>query len=313
MPEKEDAVLLGPCVGELYWEGARFAPMLPYMIRNQYKNKLVKYIVLTREDRFDLYGKFADILVPLRIEGDYTEKKPECFRLIGLDNEKYQEIAMSFKEQYSQRFNIIKHLYPDIKKPAFVNKNQFPPKLMTYMYKPRQENYDLVNQYLPSDKPIIVLGSRYRNGFKRNWSKWQEFYDILFKQTDLMSEYNFIICGKKGEYVPDKYSRFYDMNNIQVGKKSSLVGILLVILERAYFCFGSQSSIPNFALLYKVEVLEFGCQKTLHTRTYNVKNTPITFIENKSYDINPNVILKNLKELLKRKRKQEKKKEKING
>ena len=61
----EDAILMGPFVGELYWEAGRFAPMLPKMYQHDRKNKIQhpKYIILTRQDRFDLYGKFADILV----------------------------------------------------------------------------------------------------------------------------------------------------------------------------------------------------------------------------------------------------------
>jgi hypothetical protein len=139
-------------------------------------------------------------------------------------------------------------------------------------------------------------------GLKEIWSKWQEFYDLLVRQSDLLQDFNFIICGKKGEYLPDKRSRFFDMNEIRLGEKSSLVGLLLVILERAFFTFGSQSAIPNMSLLLKVDVLEFGCQRALHTKTYNVTNTPITFLDNRNYDIDPQVILKNLRKLLKAKK-----------
>jgi len=299
MAEKQRAVLMGPFVGELYWEAGRFAPMLPHMIHNQYRGQNVKYIILTRQERFDLYGKYADILVPLRVNGDYSNRKPECFRLIGLRPEKYKKIAMKFKEKYSDRYKIIKHVYPDIRKPAFTNKNQFSKNLMQYTFKPRQQNYDLVNGYLPDNrKPLVVLAPRFREGFKRNWTKWDQFYDLLVKQNDLVSNFNFIICGKQGEYVPDKRGRFLDMNEIQLGDKSSLVGLLLVILEKAFFTFGSQSAIPNLSLLHKVDVLEFGCQKNLHTKTYNVTKTPITFFENKKYDIDPHFILKNFRKLL---------------
>jgi hypothetical protein len=75
----------------------------------------------------------------------------------------------------------------------------------------------------------------------------------------------------------------------------------LVILEKSIFTFGSQSAIPNISLLYGVEVLEFGCQKRLHTMTYNVNKTPITFIENKGYNIAPRKIFKKFKNLLLRK------------
>ena len=117
-----------------------------------------------------------------------------------------------------------------------------------------------------------------------------------------MKSYNFIICGKEGEYVPDPKKRFYDMNDIEVGSKSSLIGILLVILENAFFTFGSQSAIPNISLLYKVDVLEFGCQRALHTRTYNITNTPITFIDSRNYDVEPIAMIKQLRKLLQEKR-----------
>lgn len=302
MNDKQMAVLLGPCVGELYWEAARFAPLLPHMIMNQYKGRHVKYIVLTREERFDLYGKFADILIPLRVNGDYNNRSPECFKLKGMDEKEYLDIANRFKEKYAEKYKIIKHIYPNIKKGAFDNKNQFSQKELTHIYKPRQENYDLIDTYIPKDKPLVVLAPRYRDGFRRNWNRWPEFYDFLAKEKELMKNFNFVICGKKGEYIPDKKSRFLDMNEIVLGEKSSLVGLLLVILERAFFTFGSQSAIPNLSLLYKVDVLEFGCQKSLHTKTYNIKKSPITFIENKKYDIETSVILETLKKLLRAKK-----------
>lgn len=300
--EKQKAILAGPNVGELYWEGARFVPMILYKMLKQYKGKDVKLIVLTREERFDLYGKFADILVPLRIEDDYKKRQPECFRLIHFPIDEYKRVAKKFKNKYKDRFNIIGHFYPDIRKPAFLNKNQYPQKQMIYKYKPRHQNYDLVNAYIPKDKPLVVLAPRFRKGFKRNWNKWPEFYDILAKQNEMLNNFNFIICGKKGEYIPDEKSRFLDMNKIKLDRNSSLVGLLLVILERAFFTFGSQSAVPNMSLLYGVDVLEFGCQKALHTKTYNVKHTPITFFENKKYDIDPGFIFKTLRKLLNEKR-----------
>ena len=307
MNDKQRAVLMGPFAGEFYWEAGRFAPMLPYMIRNQYKGKDIKYIILTRPERFDLYGKYADILVPLRVEGDYITRKPECFRLMGLKLNMYDKIVNKFKVKYKDRYNIIKHVYPDVTKRQFENKNQFSVNSMIHKYSPRQENYNLVNEYLPKDgKPLVVLASRYRKGFRRNWDAWDQFYDMLYSNPDLMENFNFIICGKKGEYVPDKKSRFLDMNDITIGETSSLVGLLLVILENAFFTFGSQSAIPNISLLYNVDVLEFGNQKKLHTKTYNIKNAPVTFIENKGFNIDPHVIIKTLRKLLKKKKEKEK-------
>jgi len=298
----EKAILLGPFVGEMYWEAGRFAPMLPFLLLKKYKKQNIKFIVLTREERFDLYGRYADILIPLKIDGDYITKKPNCFRLDGLRPPEYENMAKTFKEQYSKRFQIIDHIYPDVTKAKFVNKNQFSTKQMIFQYKPRMENYELVNSYIPNGKPLVVLAPRYRNGFRRNWSNWKGFYDKLSTDEDLMTYFNFVICGKKGEYVPDEKNRFYDMNNIQLGEKSSTIGLLLVILQKSIFTFGSQSAIPNISLLYGIEVLEFGCQKALHTKTYNIKNTPITFIEDRQYKIEVSKIYQHFKNLLQKKK-----------
>lgn len=277
--------------------------MLPYFKRKQYYNQDIKYIVLTREERFDLYGRAADILVPLNIPGDYINKSPNCFKLNGLKLFEYNKIVGDFKKKYQKRFDIIKHVFPDVKKGSFVNKNQFSKNMMMYNYKPRKENIALVEDYLPNDgKPLVILAPRYRNGFKRNWRHWQKFYDILANNGKLMNENNFIICGRPGEYKPDEQKRFYDMNDIHLGQSSSLVGLLLVIISKSFFTFGSQSAIPNISLLYGVDVLEFGCQKTLHTKTYNVTKTPITFFENRKYDIDPSLMLKEMSKLLLKKR-----------
>ena len=299
----KNAVLFGPFVGELYWEFARFAPMLPYMKNKKYKNEDVTFIVLTRSERFDLYGRYADILVPLKIPGDYKNKQPNCFRLNELPYSNYIEYADKFKQVYEKRYKIIEHIYPNVTKAQFVNKNQFSRTKMIFDYKPRQENYDLVEMYLPNDKPIVVLAPRYRNGFKRNWNGWLEFYNKLGNDVNLLKKYNFIICGKRDEYIPDPKHRFFDMNDIQLGENSSLVGLLLVIMEKAFFTFGSQSAIPNISLIYEKDVLCFGCQKHLHTKTYNIKNTPITFFDDKQYKIDVNKVYHELKKLLLKKEK----------
>lgn len=299
-----DAVLLGPFVGELYWEFARFAPMLPYLKNKKYKDKDVKFVVLTRKERFDLYGRYADILIPLNIPGDYEGgKQPNCFRLNELPHSEYQDYATKFMQLYKKRFNILEHIYPDVSKAQFVNKHQYSRKDMIFDYQPRKENYDLVESYLPEDKPIVVISPRYRNGFKRNWNGWIDFYNKLALDKSLLNKFNFIICGKQDEYIPDPKHRFYDMNDIEIGENSSLVGLLLVIMEKAFFTFGSQSAIPNISLIYKKEVLSFGCQKHLHTKTYNIKNTPITFFDDKQYNIPVDKVYHELKKLLLKKEK----------
>jgi len=298
--KKEKAILMGPFVGEMYWECGRFAPMLPFFEFKKYKGKNIKFIILTRRDRFDLYGCYADILVPLKIEGDYGKLQPNCFRLNGYSQKEYINLAKSFYNQYSKRYKILDHIYPEVTKAKYVNKNQFPQKQMIFKYKPREENYDLINKNIPNNKPLILLAPRFRKGFKRNWPNWPQFYDLIYNDKNLMENFHFVICGKKGEYIPDKKNRFYDMAKIEMGERSSLIGLLLVLMEKAIFVCGSQSAIPNIGLLYGREVLEFGCQKSLHTITYNIKRTPITFLEDRKYKLEAKVLYKNFIKLTKK-------------
>ena len=71
-----------------------------------------------------------------------------------------------------------------------------------------------------------------------------------------------------------------------------------MVLKRSIFTCGSQSAIPNLSLLQKVEVLEFGHQKSLHTKTYNVKNTKVTFLNDPKYQIESKIVFKNLRKIL---------------
>jgi hypothetical protein len=294
----ERAILLGPCVGELYWEAARFAPLLN-TLREKHKN--VKFIVLTRPDRFDLYGRNADFLVSLKIDGDYKVYKPDCFRLIGFGEIEFNRMVKQFNTEYSKRFQILNHYYPLVDKRSFSKRNQFSFEKRHYKYFPRDENYKIVDEYIPNNKPIVVLASRFRKGFRRNWHEWQNFYDLLWNEKDLVEKFTFVICGKVGEYSPDIKDRYFDINKLKITTSSSLIGVLLVILEKAFYTFGSQSAIPNLSLLYGVDVFEFGCQKELHSRTYNIFNTNIMYFDNPKYDFKAEKAVQIFRKLLERK------------
>ena len=294
----QKAILIGPIVSEFFWEFFRIAPMLPYFRKKKYRNQDIKYIILTREERFDLYGQYSSILVPLQIPGDYKTMWPNCHRLMGLKQAEYARIAKIFNKKYSKRFQIIEHIYPNVSKAQYCNKQQYSNKTMVYEWHPRTRNIELVESYLPSDKPLVIISPRYRGDLKRNWPHWGDFYNMVAKDERLMNNFNFILCGKDGEYIPDKQKRFLDLNNIETDANSSKSGLLLATMSKAFFTFGSQSAIPNISLLYGVEALEFGNQKTLHTITYNVKKTPVTFVVDRKFNIHPKVIFKKFRQIL---------------
>jgi hypothetical protein len=306
----DKAFLFGPFVGEFYWEAARFATMIPYY-RKLHPD--TTFVIYTRPERFDLYGKYADILVPMYIEGDYHRLSPNCFRLDDYAYELYQDLAKKFKKIYSERFQIVNHLYPEIKGKFFMNKMQYSPKSMIYKYAPRSYNYEVLDNNIPKDKPIVIIAPRYRNNQrdphsikKRNWPYWVELYDMIEKSSYLMENFTFVLCGKPGEYVPDPRSRFYDINHYPVDvTRGSISGLLLALLERTKLTVASQSAIPNISLLCGVEVLEWGHQKELHARFYNPKKTPILFIDDLNYTLSPKIVLANLVTLLLKKEKKD--------
>ena len=303
--KKENAILFGPNIGEFGWELQRSAPIIPYLKRKKYKKQRdIKFIILTRQERFDLYGKFADILVPLKIPGDYEIYMPNCYRLDNFAYKEYEKIVNKFYKKYSERFNILEHIYPKIKNKLFTQKHQFPISQMIFEFSPRKRNYEIIDEHIPKDKPIIIISPRYRNNTndpssikRRNWGHWNDLYDMICN-SKLWKNFTFVICGKTDEYIPDKKDRFYDISKIKTDDNSSLAGLLLVLLETAVFTCGSQSAIPNLSLLKKVEVLEFGHQRSLHTKSYNVFNTKITFLDDRKYNIKPKIIFDQLNNLV---------------
>lgn len=85
-----NAVLVGPFLGEFFWEMFRFAPYIIYLRSRKYRNDpKTKFIILTRPDRFDLYGLYSDILCPLIIEGDGEDYIQNSYRLDNYLKEDY--------------------------------------------------------------------------------------------------------------------------------------------------------------------------------------------------------------------------------
>lgn len=290
----EKAILFSN-VSELGWEILRYSPLVSYYYKLYHKDN-IKFIIMTNKDRFDLYGEKADILVPL--PEFLNQYKADCFRLIGFKNEEYIKLMKQFKKQFEKRFNIIEHVYPNISKRNFANKNQFPIKNMIFDWKPRVENCNVINDYLPNNKPLITIAPRYRSGFRRNWPNWNEFYDLIYDNKKL-KKFNFVLCGKNPDYIPDNKNRFYDINKIELNDDISTIGLTIETIKKSILTIGSQSSIPNLSSLLGIKTLMFGHQKHLHQNIYNVKKTSICFIEDMKYNMKPQELINSMIKFLK--------------
>ena len=145
------AFLFGPFLGELSWEFYRFAPYAIYLKKH---NPDIKIIVLTREKRFDLYGKYADILIPLRIKNEDVFPQ-SSFGLEGYKMEYYDTIKKYFYEKYNKRFNIVEHFCPLTHGWRKKIKWQFPRDQMCYDFQVKRKTCDLINETVKPDDVII--------------------------------------------------------------------------------------------------------------------------------------------------------------
>lgn len=145
------ANLFGPFVGEEKWEFFRFAP---YAIALKKRRPIRKLIVLTRPSRFDLYGQYADIFVPLNLKEDRGQDK---FGLWSLDHVRYQALANMFYDKYSTKYRIVHHFYPDVRALYRRVKWQFPRIDMDYEFMPRPENAKIVESVTLGVKDFILF------------------------------------------------------------------------------------------------------------------------------------------------------------
>jgi len=287
--------ILGVHVGELGWEILRFAP---HVLWTKYKrfNGEVKLIILTRPDRFDLYGQQADILEPLIIKGDFTKYQSDCFRLTGYPIENYHALMEYLVKKYSREYEIVAKIQPAIDRFKYTEKQQLPLNQMMYKFKPRSDNFRLLDEFISNDKPCITISPRYRKQATfRNWPYWHDLYELIIN-NGLTEKINFIVCGKPPEYIPPKSNKIYNINNIKLTENSSLIGLTIASIKRSIFTVGSQSGIPNLSNLLGTPTIQWGNEKTAHTKTYNVKNTETIFIEDKKFVMEPCVIFDTIKE-----------------
>jgi len=299
----KEKVVITLMTGEMFWEFGRFAPHVIWKRHKVYKDPNIKFIVCTRPERFDIYGTIADIFVPLKIEGDGIKYIAECFRLLNFPLEYHQELVKSLYEQFKDRYDILEMITPDVEnRKNFLDKNYYPKDKIRFQYSPREQNKKLIDEYFKDNsKPIVVIAPRYRYKMKRNWPHWQDFYELILKNK-LHHDFNFVICGKNPDYVPDSNFTMIDINNIETDNDSSLIGLTMEVIKRSVLTVGSQSAIPNISLLLGTEVLEWGNQRGLHTVIYNVFNTKVTFLDDPTFNISPEVVFKKLNEILNKKK-----------
>lgn len=220
---KKYAFLFGPFIGSLGWEMYRFAPYAIYLKK---KEPDVDLVVLTRPERFDLYGQYADILVPLRMKGEENYRQ-RCFKLDEFPQRTYDSIKISFLNNYKDRYKIKDMFCPDISNYKFRVRWQFPRSEMDYDFKPRLSNEKIVNN-LKIASAFVDL----------SWLKEQSSKEVVLKSLSKIDFTN------------------YENLEVKLDKNSSLLGCVIEIIKRVKVTVGNlNSSISHLSILLKTKLV----------------------------------------------------------
>jgi hypothetical protein len=227
------AYLFGPFVGELSWEFFRFAP---FAIQIKKEHPDITIIVLTRQSRFDLYGKYADIVIPFRIPNDVNLTR-DCFKLDLLMTKDYNRIARKFKSQYKKRFEIVDHYYPDIRGWRYKLKWQFSRRKMAYDFLPRDKNKRIAERFIK--KHSIFIDNLNTEYYKHENAV--NSIDYLAKATKHINDYDTTIFGCMIEGL--KLSR------LVVGNLESQLSHLAILMKKPFICINNTLSMDSINLL----------------------------------------------------------------
>lgn len=234
----KSAFLFGPFIGSLSWELYRFSPYAIF-IKKKYPD--YKLIVLTREDRFDLYGQYADILIPLRLNHDSLEKQL-FFKLKNFSIHEYHKISKQFRHSYSKRFNLKGHFFPDISDYRYKLHWQFPRMNMLYNFCPRRKNREIIKNTFRKT-PLIIFPPY---------------------NTDLMHKIS--TCAKKNK-IEKKYifityddfgNDFYNINRLQIHKGTSILGYTIELIKKSRLVIGPKSYLTHLSVLMNKPLVTWG-------------------------------------------------------
>jgi len=223
---KTEAYLVGPFVGELFWECFRFAP---YIIHLKKRHPKHKFVVFTRPERFDLYGKYADVFVPLVLRNERRYKQ-NCFGLDGLRDDDYKYLNSFYTKKYRSKFTFIKRVIPDIDSWRYKVKWQFPRHKMDYDFMPRNPHKKILKSKILLkniayvdliDEECIGLGDEYQF-VSTSWLN--DFYDIYGKPMQTSMIGFMIELIKSSSFVIGRGDRF-------ASRMALLLGTPLIVVD----------------------------------------------------------------------------------
>jgi len=173
---KNKAILVGPFIGELKLEILFFAPYVIYN-RKLYPNHT--FVVYTRPERRDLYGRYCDIFYPLDIGG-----KEDKYTIKGFSLKKYQDMVDVYKERLSLIYDIQDHIYPDISGWRYKLRWQFSRENIDYEFEPRAIHRTIVEDFLRNEKYKVLYDMDF-NDKTVNLLDFNKFLDNIIDEENI--------------------------------------------------------------------------------------------------------------------------------
>jgi hypothetical protein len=236
-------------MGELEWELLRVAPFVVFLKKN---TPNVKIIILTRPERFDLYGMNADGLVPLLLEND-REDMMDGHGIKGFDIVTYEKLVKTFYTKYSDRFKIIKHYYFDMseinRKVRWQTKIGHTRDKILFSFKPRPANKFYVDKITKDVENLVYINSVDRDK----------------DESEILAKYK----------VFDK--TFYEQVHNTSKYETTFLGCFIELMKKCKFVVGQfDDPVSLLALLCKVPVIHLGGEiRPDSIKMLNPSKTPI--------------------------------------
>lgn len=242
------AYLFGPFFGETSWEYFRFAP---YAIHLKKQNPDIQTIVMTRPDRFDLYGQYADVLVPLKLENENLYEQ-SAFKLVGFDIAIAQRYCDVFRISFKKKYQIVDVHVPDFSSLRYKLKWQFPRGKMDYDFLPRKSVVKLVNN-IYKQKNIVLTDE----GYSYKTDKYHVVPIDKFKELVMLSVDNMKISYLGCLIQMIKKSKFVVSNlRSDVGRLAVLLNVPLIYPYR-------DVSDDNVFLMNPLKTPIFDCESII--------------------------------------------------
>lgn len=287
--KKYNEIVFGPSLMEMGWELFRWAPFIRWYKK---ENKHKKIHVLTRKDRMDLYYDNVDTIIPLTIDGDYIDYRPNMYQLNFFPREKYNQLISRYKKLFKNAFIF--------EPPNTNNRNFFNPNNMDFSLNTNPENKRIIDSYLIKNKIPIVISPRHRVDMKikqdRNWKL--EYWHQLFDMIESSNKFITFIAGSDPSFVKPKSKAFIVLEHL-TSFTASNIGLTIEAIKSSKLVIGNQSAIPVLANHLKTPTLFWGHEQQRHQVLENPLNTPCTFISEstQNYCTHPNIIFDNIESL----------------